>query len=748
MDVNILYSTALRASSRSSAATSLALSTSLTLLIASSAGAQTAPPTDTRLHARAVAVTSAIAVDGRLDEADWKRAPLSPFVQSEPNTGAPATERTDVWLAYDHDALYIAAYCHDRPGQSPVVTGLRKDFTIGDQDSFEVILDTFGDRRNGFLFATNPAGARADQQVTNEGKDTNASWDAVWTVKTQRVADGWTLEMQIPFRSLRFEVGGPAWGVNFGRHLRHTNEIDYWSPVPRAYTLTRVSLAGVLDGLDSAQPGRNLQIKPFVLGSTVRPTGGASFDRSLDAGIDVKYGVTPALTLDITGRPDFAQAEADEQSVNLTQFSQFFPEKRAFFLENSGVFYVGDAARNNRVNPTPTPDEDLLLFFSRRVGLSSSGLPIPITAGARLTGRAAGMAVGALAVHTEEAGVTPSADYTVLRARRNFRGASDVGAFFMSKQSGDGTWNRVYGADANIRLPGNVDWSSYVVNTAAPGSSGATGAWRTSFNHEGNYFHGKIGVMEVGRDFRDDLGYYRRVGARKWLMDTGIRPRPITLQNIGVRELHPHLNWNYYTTPGGRMIAKNFHNGFSAFLNNGGVFELSHNPQMQSISSPLRLATTAPTLPAGDYTWTEWRMLFQTDASRPLSISGNYIWGGLWNGTQRTIQATVTLLPSYRARVSVGINRTAATMGTTPTAFVTSLYTLRANYSFTTNMYLDALVQFNADLRQMNTNVRFNLLHHPLSDLFIVYNEQRFTTTTSVTPGRGLILKFSQMLAF
>ncbi|OYW01950.1 MAG: hypothetical protein B7X11_03845, partial [Acidobacteria bacterium 37-65-4] len=442
---------------------------------------------------------------------------------------------------------------------------------IGDEDSFEVILDTFGDRRNGFEFATNPAGAHADQQVTNEGKDTNVSWDAVWFVKTAIVRDGWTVEMAIPFRSLRFEVGGPAWGVNFGRHLRRKNEVDYWAPVPRAYTLARVSLAGTIDGLTEAQPGRNLQVKPFLLGSSVRPTGGTAFDHSLDAGIDLKYGVTPALTLDITGRPDFAQAEADEQTVNLTQFSQFFPEKRGFFLENAGLFYVGDAARNNRINPTPSPDEDLLLFFSRRIGLSPSGSPIPIAAGARLTGRAAGFTVGALNVQTERSGATLPTNYTMLRARRNIRGASDIGALFMSRQSttGSGDWNRVYGVDANIRLPGNIDWSSYVVNSATPGVRGATGAWRTSLNHEGDYFHGKIGAMELGRDFRDDMGYYRRVGARKWLLDTGIRPRSAAMKAKGIRELHPHLTWNYYTNPSGRMIAKSLHSGFSFFFNNG-----------------------------------------------------------------------------------------------------------------------------------------------------------------------------------
>lgn len=716
------------------------------------ARAQTAPPAATpRPTLRAIAAASPIVLDGVLDDAVWKQQPPdSRFTQAEPADGKPATERTDIWVAFDKDSLYIAAYCHDTSGHAPVVRGIRKDFTIGDQDSFEVILDTFGDRRNGFQFATNPSGARADQQITNEGKDTNASWDAVWFVKTAQVTDGWTVEIQIPFRSLRFVVDGPAWGINFGRHIRRKNEVVYWAPIPRAYSLTRVSLAGTLEGVEGAQPGRNLQVKPYVLGSSVRNTGGATFDHTLNGGLDVKYGVTPALTLDVTARPDFAQAEADEQTVNLTQFSQFFPEKRGFFLENAGLFYVGDAARNNRVNPTPTPDEDLLLFSSRRIGLSSKGAAIPIMAGGRLTGRAAGFTVGALNVQTEQDGSTPATNYSVLRARRNISGASDVGVLFMQRQSTENrsNWNRVYGVDANIRLPGNTDWSSYLINTVTPGVTGATAAWRTSINHEGNYFHGKLGVMQLGKDFRDDLGYYRRTDSRKWLLDVGVRPRPIALKRRGVRELHPHVVWNYFTKPDGRMIGKQLHSGFSVFMNNGGVVELSANQRMEEITAPLRLASTAPAMPPGDYNWTEWKLLVQSDASRPFAISGNYFWGGLWSGTQKTIQGSVIFQPSGRAKVTLGISRTAGTLTIPVANFVTSIYTMRANYSFTTNMYLDALVQYNRDVKQVNTNVRFNLMHHPLSDLFIVYNEQRFTTPNALAAGRGIILKFSQMLAF
>ncbi len=470
---------------------------------------------DGRLQITAARATTDVHLDGVLDDEVWLRAkPVGQFVQSEPQDGQPATERTEVRMAFDGSTLYIAASCFDESG-TLVINDIRKDFKAGEQDSFEIVIDTFADRRNGYMFITNPAGAKSDQQVASEGRENNASWDAVWNVKTSRSADGWTAEIAIPFRTIRFAPGQTdVWGINFSRRIRRKNEVDFWAPVPRAYNLSRISLAGNLFGLPDVSPGRNLRIKPYALASALRNVGGSSFDTDPEVGLDVKYGVTSALTLDATVNPDFAQAEADEQQVNLSQFSQFFPEKRDFFLENSGIFYVGDAARNNRVNPAPTPDEDLLLFFSRRIGLTERGLPIPIIAGGRLTGRALGLSLGLLNVQTDNlaAGKIEANNYTVARARRNLGRANDVGVLFMQRQSTDasGNYNRAYGADWNLRFFGKLDWSSYALATDTPGKDGGQYAWRTSGNWEGNFFHGKAGLMEVGDGFQSDLSYYRR----------------------------------------------------------------------------------------------------------------------------------------------------------------------------------------------------------------------------------------------
>jgi hypothetical protein len=705
---------------------------------------------DGRLALTVAPTLEPIRLDGALDDAVWRKAPpVEGFVQSEPKEGELATEPTQVWVAHDAEGLYIAAYCHD--SAPPVVNNIRKDFPSGDQDSFEVILDTFADRRNGFVFMTTPEGARSDQQVTNEGKEVNASWDAVWTVKTQRVADGWTLEMAIPWRSLRFERGPQQpWGINFSRRIRRKNEVDFWSPVPRAYTLSRVSLAGELTGLPPLTPGRNLRVKPYVLAETVRPLGAEAFEPDAAFGLDLKYGVKPSLTLDLTANPDFAQAEADEQQVNLTQFSLFYPEKRDFFLENSGIFYVGDAARNNRLNPTPTPDEDLLLFFSRRIGLTDSGESIPVLAGGRLTGRAAGLSLGLLSVQTRATGSEPANHFAVARVRRNLFGHSDVGALLMTRQNTDdwGDFNRVYGLDANLRFFGQLDWSSYAAKTQSPGKQGKDYAVRSSLNREGNSFHGKLGVLQIGENFRNDLGYYRRLGVRKWFMDVGARPRPASLQRKGVREMHPHMTWDYYEDTSGQLRAKNFHNGYTCFLQNGGYVELSVNPRFERIDDPFTIQKGAQPIPSGSYGWTEYWLRGQSDPSRAVSLEALAVAGGLWSGRQKSITATLTFRPSYRFKLAAGAQRTDASLDLPRIDFVTSLLTARTNYSFNTNMFLDALVQYDSGQKAFNANLRFNLIHRPLSDLFVVYNEQRISRPDEPTPGRAVIVKFTRMVSF
>ncbi|MDH5588934.1 MAG: carbohydrate binding family 9 domain-containing protein [Gemmatimonadota bacterium] len=701
-----------------------------------------------RRHATATALTEPVRVDGRLDEAAWRGKPLTDFTQAEPREGLPASEDTEVWLAYDESNLYVAAYLHD--SQTPTVNDIRKDFNDSSQDVFQVILDTFRDRRNGYVFMTNPEGARGDRQVAGEGREINSSYDAIWRVETARVADGWTVEMEIPFRALRFDPANDVWGINFGRTLRRNNEVAYWAPIPRAYTFYRLSLAGDLSGLPMGTPGRDLRVKPFALAGTVRETGGTGFTNQREAGVDVKYRITEGLTLDVTANPDFAQVEADQQRVNLTQYSLFYQEKREFFLENSGLFYVGDAARNSRVRLTPTPDEDLLLFYSRRIGIGADRRAVPIDGGIRVTGQAAGLSVGGLWMRTNPAGDELGSDYGVLRVRRNLFAGSDVGGIVMMRDAvGDeSSYNRVYGADAYIRFPGAIDWSSYYVQTESPLFDAGQYAWRTSLNREGNFHHVKFGLMEIGDGFTNDLGFFKRTGVRKYFLDWGVRPRPESFRAIGVREIHPHVVWNYFDDLSGDIVAKRFHSGVTFFLETGGNVQLAVDHSTEFLERPYSLDSRIDSIAVGRHDWATWVLSGSTDASQLISADYRVSWGGLWTGTQQGFSGGITVRPSYRFRSTVSLDRTEWEGTDTPESFTKTFWTVRTNYSFNKDMFVDALVQVDRDTRQVNSNVRFNLIHSPLSDIFVVWNEQRFQTDEAIAPGRSFTIKVTQMLAF
>ncbi|MBI3262863.1 MAG: carbohydrate binding family 9 domain-containing protein, partial [Acidobacteria bacterium] len=394
----------------------------------------------------AVRATGQIALDGTLDEADWQTAPVATgFIQNEPREGEPATEQTEVRVLYDNQYLYFGVFAHDSNPEAIITNDLKKDFSANNSDSFEIVLDTFHDERNGYQFAINTAGAKWDAQMVNEGREINSNWDGIWSVKTRVTEVGWYAEIAIPFRTLRFSNLDPqTWGVNFLRRVRRRNEDSTWAPLPRIYDIQRVSLAGTIEGLQHVRPGTDLRVKPYVL-TSAGAVGGAATTGDFNGGFDAKYGVTSGLTWDFTVNTDFSQVEADEQQVNLTRFSLFFPEKRDFFLENSGVFQfgagnergqgglggggggggggAGGGGGGGRLNV----GRDELLFFSRRVGLSADGNSIPILGGTRLTGHAGPYIVGVMNIQQRQLGDSPATNFTALRLRRDVLANSDIG---------------------------------------------------------------------------------------------------------------------------------------------------------------------------------------------------------------------------------------------------------------------------------------------------------------------------------
>jgi hypothetical protein len=705
-----------------------------------------------RRSLKALETTEPPSIDGVLDEAIWTKAePASGFVQADPLEGQPATEQTEVRVAFDHDYLYIAARCLDSDPSGVIVNEIRKDFVPREQDAFEVLLDTFLDRRNGFVFSTNAAGARADTQIANEGREVNTNWDAVWWVAATRNAEGWSAEFKIPFKTLRYE-GGPGrdWGINFARRIRRKNEITYWSPVSRAFSIYRASSEGDLTGLPPLNPGRNIRVKPYALDGATRPVGGDVFDNDASVGLDVKMGVTPSMAFDLTVNPDFAQAEADEQQVNLTQFSLFFPEKREFFLENSGIFYFGDIPRNARqASRFRPPEEDLLLFFSRRIGLTDAGEQLPLYGGLRLTGRAGAYGLGLMTMQGEEFGVQSSENYTVARVRRDVLANSDVGAIFVSRQgSGSGhDFNRVFGMDANFRFYRYFSVNGFAAKSDTPGETRNEGTGKVAVGWEDSQKRLQASVMHIGEGFRDDLGFVRRTGVLRTFFDWAWMPQPERLRQRGIRELQPHARVFSYYNPSGDIVSRTGHAGVQVTWNNGSIFEYAFEPRTEAITTPFRLRPDVQPIPVGRYDWEQHLFIVETDHSRALSGSVRFTTGGFWSGTQQSAQISMLYRPTSRLVFDAGIQVSDITLEVPEEAFTTTLVNLRSGYAFNTNMFLDALVQYRTDVKQFSANIRFNLIHRPLSDLFVVYNGQQYPDR-DVTAGRAVIVKYTHMFAF
>lgn len=706
---------------------------------------------DGRKQVTAIAATGPITIDGVLDEEVWTRAtPATGFTQADPLEGQPATEMTDVRVAFDSEYLYIAANCHDTDPSGIVVNQIRKDFTGNDQDTFEVLLDTFADRRNGFVFSTNPEGAKADTQIANEGRDVNPNWDAVWWVQSRKGPDGWTAEFRIPFKTLRFEAGdGHTWGINFARRVRRKTEVSYWSPVSRAYSIYRASSEGDLVGLPTLRQGRNLRVKPFAVGGAVRAVGEDEFGGDLTGGVDIKAGLTPSLTLDVTVNPDFAQAEADEQQVNLTQFSLFFPEKREFFLENSGIFYFGDIPRNQRqTSRFRPPEEDLLLFFSRRIGLDDNGGQVPLYGGARLTGRIGAYGIGFMTMQSQEDEGRPGNNYTVVRARRDIFKSSDIGAIFLSRQpAGDSAdFNRIAGVDANFRFFKSLSVNGFASRSDTPGVTTNQNAAKASIGWEDSKKRAQASLMTIGEGFKDDIGFVRRTGVTRMFLDNAWFLRPAWWQKHGIRQLEPHGRIFDYYDPKGDLVTRNAHVGNQFTWNNGAYFEYAFEPRTEAITRPFTIYPGV-IIPPGRYDWYQNLLLYEGDHSRALSGSIRATIGDFWSGTQRTAQISLLYRPTYKMVFDLGLQVSDITLHLPEAAFTTTLASLRSGYSFSTNMFLDALVQYRTDINQFSANVRFNFIHRPLSDFFIVYNESQFTDTTQ-TAGRGLVVKYTQMFSF
>jgi hypothetical protein len=731
------------------------------LLLDAAVLAGQAPPDATPAEikrARAVRIPDGrIVVDGRLGEPEWEQAPpAGDFVQQQPREGAPASPEhaSEVRFLYDSENLYIGAWLREDEIGRLLANDLKRDFSSPrDGDLYIIILDTFLDRLNGYNFQTNPGCALRDSQSYDDGRTINANWDGVWFCRTS-VGDGmWYVEESVPFKQLRFpQRDEQLWGLQIFRLIRHTNEVTIWSPTPRQFNQFKTSYAGVLEGISGIRPSRNIRVKPFGTAQVRRASGGS--DGDADGGVDVKIGLGTSFVLDGTYRTDFSQVETDAQQVNLTRFSLFFPEKREFFLENQGAFQIG---------PPAGSANNLVPFFSRTIGLSDAGNPIPIVGGVRLTGKAGRNSVAVLNMQTENEmrplGLPdlPSANFTVARYAREFLTNSTAGAFFLNKERG-GISNRLAGADLRFYPTRELSIDGLFMGSTKTGV-GDDVAWRTGTQYTSNLNQFTLQYTSLGPLFRDDLGFIPRQGVDIFNASVLRRFRP---QWFGpaVREIRGEVPYARYTRdaldPSTRrplgVETETFGPALTIELEDSSTAVFSFDNNEEALAAPFRPQGIPPgaAIAPGRYHFNNGSVAFNGSNSRRVAFTGEYRSGGYYDGTRTGFTAGGRLRVSSRLATTVSVARDRIELPG-GVDFATTLASLRVDTSFSTRMFLNAFIQYNSVTRQVVSNIRYQFIHHPLSDLFIVYNDTRFgmrSAAVAPPPSRALTVKMTHLLSF
>jgi uncharacterized protein DUF5916/cellulose/xylan binding protein with CBM9 domain len=721
-------------------------------------------------------------LDGRIiDEAWLKVEPYATFTQTDPIEGAPATERTEVRILYDKSNIYIGVICFDTEPAKVIVNQSRRDADLTETDAIILVLDTFNDNQNAFVFGTNPLGIEYDGQVSGEGQTSgttqnqqsgtggsqrgtigslNLNWDGDWKVKSAVTERGWETEIAIPFKTLRYPTGeNKTWGFNLKRNIRRKNEQVYLAPVQRGFDVFRVSSAAKLTGLN-LPPRRDLKLTPFALASANKDYTVATkqLDRKGDVGLDVKWGVRPNLTADFTVNTDFAQVEADEEQVNLTRFDLFFPEKRPFFLENASVFQFGSP-------------QQIDLFFSRRIGLSAtgaSGVPIDIIGGTRLSGKVGKYNIGLLDMQTDDATdartarvLTSANNFGVIRVQREV-GRSSFGGIFVNREAtgslaGRDDYNRAYGVDANVQVSKNSKVFAFIARTDSPLTRadsqprGSDHSERLFYSFTNNLWQLSGGYSQVGENFNPEVGYLPRRGYRRPEFRLFYQPQPKRWPWI--RRFSPHTSYNsFYGIADGLVQSSMAHfHFFEIQPRQGGRFGTFIDRNQDRPTSPFVVFNAGGkrvVIPSGLYTWNQIANEYLSDPSATFSTTLRWRHGGFYDGDFDAYETSFALRAGTRFIGSLGYTRQNIEMRYGD--FHTDLVPVKVSYAFTTLASLQALVQYNNQSSLLSSNIRLALLNRSGTGLFVVYNDRRDTTefTPAETLGRSFIVKYTRLFDF
>ena len=683
-------------------------------------------------------------VDGDVlsDPAYQNAIPAANFWQTQPRAGEPSTERTEVYIVNTRSTLYFGIVCYDREPDKIISTSSRRDSSLVDTDSFQLILDTYQDELTGFVFGTNPAGIEYDGQVTREGQGSfgsqggfNLDWDGAWEVKAKVSDIGWSAEIAIPFRTIRFPRGRTQkWGLNFQRNIRRRNEVAYWAPLPLQFNLFRLSFAGTLIDLEIPRQ-QNLKVMPFVVGSAQKEgVEGAETDQAGEIGLDVKFSLTPSLTLDGTLNTDFAEVEADFLQVNLDRFNLFFPEKRPFFLENAGYFSVGVPA-------------EMELFYSRRIGLGPDGEIVPITGGLRLSGKVGHYNLGLLYMGTEEVeDVAPRNQFSVMRLGRDLPNRSFIGGIAINR-NGSGQYaseddeNWTYGMDGRWGIGEFGTVEGFYAQTRTPGVEEDEHAFRLGGTYDRELWSMSASYDEVAEGFNPEVGFLTRSGYRK---PSGFVLRRIRPQNMGkIFELRPHISYRGYWNFDGFQETGFLHIDNHWEFRNGAEVHTGVNFTHEGVTEAFEISEGI-LVPVGSYKNSEAQLVSFTNQSAPLSFEARLVGGGFFGGNRLSFSPGIQYRVGDKFQSSLHWNYNDVNLPEGD--FETNLGRLRLSYSFTLRVFAQALVQYSDRDDVWATNLRIGWLNTASTGLYLVYNEIRdIGDPNTGIPDRRVILKYSHL---
>lgn len=707
------------------------------LLVAGSLTAAAEEPSGEDYLASVPRLSSPPELDGRLDDAAWRDARvLDGFVQIDPDEGAPATEATEIFLGYDERNLYLGVRCHDSEPDKVVANVMTRDDSLINEDYVELVLDTYHDGKSGFLFSVNALGARADAVVRDEGQEVNWSWDGVWAVAAARDAGGWTAEIAIPFRTLRFpQEEVQTWGFNLRRTIARKREDSFWKPMLRSYgarAFYKISEYGRITGLEGIRQGNRYQLKPFV--TLDWRDGSRSGDDGFepDAGIDVKLNLTSELIGDLTVNTDFAEAEADLQQINLTRFPLYFPEKREFFLEGSNFFYFGD--RSDLLRPTQR-----IFFFSRRIGLAGDGrTQIPVLGGAKISGKLGDKtSLGFLNLTTDqttyrdgegEAVSEPRTNYTALRLDRRFQGGSRLGLIGLAKEadgggSGD---NRGWGGDWDLHLTDKLRSGGFIAGTETPGLTGQQWAGMADLFWDGRLYQARASLTDIGEDFNPELGFFPRTGIREYRGLFVFQPR---LQAWKLRQLWLFNDLTYIEGQDGRVETRIDHLEADLAFDNWSLIALKAFDNLEVLDLPFEIHPGVVVAP-GTYHFTNYFLGVQSDPSKVLFLFARYLWGDFWDGDFRTRFLGMTLRP--RPGFATKITYEQSDVDLAAGSFVRELAVARVDYSLSPRLSSRLLVQWQRD-ENLSVNALVSWFFRPDAAFLVVYNG--FREEEALRPG-------------